>query len=446
MLRSPISNPPFPRPRRDAPARHVPWEALAMVMVAFALRALYLWGTQGRHATPGPHEADIDAIAWNLARSLGFRLGDGAALHPTALYPPVVPFITGLLYRVTGQDYFAALLLQCAAGALLPVALAGFARATWGSGVGRVAGWLAAVHPLLVVACGSLLPESLFALALLLALAASAEWVKTPRPARALGTGLLWGLAILTSPGAIGMPLLVAAWSWFPLGLTLAGRDRLRQVALLLLGVALAVGPWALRNARELHAFVPVTTGVGRALLDANNPLAWNDPGRRGEAMSIAAIEPWASPFRGLSEPSADSLSGAMAREFLKSHRGEWPEVAAARLARFWGPGSDGGLRAGPRSRTGLPLALLLAWSVVVLPLALFGAYTLLASPKRLFLALPLVTITAFTASAVVYSGEPWLRVPIESLVALHAAVGADALWNRWRWRHRKLKLVPARD
>ena len=161
--------------------------------------------------------------------------------------------------------------------------------------------------------------------------------------------------------------------------------------------------------------------------------------------MSVETIEPWASRLRGLSEPASDSLSRVMAREFLQAHRGEWPAMAAARLARFWGPGSEGGLLTGRRSRAGSPLVPLLAWSVVVLPLALFGAYTLLASPKRLFLVLPLLTVTAFTASAVVYAGAPRMRVPVESLVALHAAVGADALWNRWRGRHRKLKLVPAR-
>jgi len=124
--------------------------------------------------------------------------------------------------------------------------------------------------------------------------------------------------------------------------------------------------------------------------------------------------------------------------------------MAAAKLARLWRLHSEAGSVTGRWSRPGSPLDSLFAlfdplflWSVAVLPLALFGAYTLLASPKRLFLALPLLTIAAFTASAMVYWGALRMRVPIEPLVVLHAAVGADALWNRWRWRHRKLKLVP---
>jgi hypothetical protein len=452
MLRSPIVDPPSPRRRTRpaAPRPAVPWEALAMVLVAFALRALYVWAAHGRHAAPAGAEAEYDALAWNLASGLGFKLQGAAGAWPSALHPPVLPFVTSLLYRVTGHDLFAALLLQCAAGALVPVALAGFARATWGSVVARAAGWLAAVHPLLVGSSGWLLPGPLLALLVLVALSASADWVKTPRPGRALGTGLLWGLAILAGPVALVMPLLVAAWSWFPLGLTLASRDRVRQVALLLLGVALAVGPWTLRNARVLHAFVPVTSDAGFALLDANNPLAWGDPGRRSQPVSVRTVEPWASRLRGLPEPTADALAGAMARAYMDAHRADWPAVAAARLAGVWRLRSAGGSPAGSWSRTGSPLGRarppfdpLLAWSVVVLPLALFGAFTLLASPKRIFLALPLLTIAAFTATALPYGGALGLRTPIEPLVVLHAAVGAAELWNRRRGRRARLVLVP---
>src|SRR5438552_2458492 len=80
-------------------------------------------------------------------------------------------------------------------GALLPAAIAGLATAVFGSGVARIAGWLTAVHPVLVFFSGYLLTETTFALAMVLALHASMEWVKTPRRSRALGAGLLWGAA-----------------------------------------------------------------------------------------------------------------------------------------------------------------------------------------------------------------------------------------------------------
>ena len=452
MPLSPPTAPPFLRARRAAPGRGVPWEALAMVLAAFALRALCAWATRGLHAAASGAELDYDALAWNLARGLGFKLQDAAGLHPSAFRPPVLPFVTGLLYRVTGHDLFAALLLQCAAGALVPVALAGFARATWGSVVARAAGWLAAVSPVLVFSCGHLLAESLFALVMLLALSASADWVKTPRPGRALGTGLLWGLAILTHPIALSLPLLVAAWSWFPLGLTLASRDRARQLALLLLGVALAVGPWTLRNARALHAFVPVTTSGGVALLEASSAPVWNAAGQHGGETSVDPTGPWVAHPQGLSEPATDALAGRTALELLDARRAGWPAMAGSRLARFWRLRSDRGSLTARWNRARSPLDQglawldpLLAWSVVIVPLALFGAFVLLASPKRLFQGLPLLTIAAVTGSAAIFGGALRLRVPIEPLVVLHAAVGAAELWKRGgRGRRRaRLELVP---
>ena len=67
----------------------------------------------------------------------------------------------------------------------------------------RIAGWLAVANPLLVFFSGYLLTESLFCVMVLAALLASVEWLKTPRPGRAFGAGVLWGLACLTRPTAI---------------------------------------------------------------------------------------------------------------------------------------------------------------------------------------------------------------------------------------------------
>jgi 4-amino-4-deoxy-L-arabinose transferase-like glycosyltransferase len=422
---------------------------VVLFLVAFGLRAAYTWYAQGPDAFANSDSASYDEIAWNLARGLGFKASGPAALYPTAFRPPALPFVVSLVYRVVGHRFLSALWLQCAIGALIPVALVEFVRGTVGSSAARIAGWLAAVHPMLVFFSGYLLTEPLFALAMLLALTASAAWVKTPRVSRAIGAGVLWGVSILARPNAMAMPFLVAAWAWVPLGLSTGPRERLRQLAFLALGVVLAVGPWTLRNARELHAFVPVTTGGGPALLDANNALIWDDPATLGGAVSVHGIEPYASRLRGLTEPQADAAAGRMAREFLMQRRAQWPQAAAAKLARFWRLTAEGGKLTKQWRRYGTPLDALVAlldplliWSIVVLPFAIGGVVVTLRGPKRLFLSLPLLTIALFTLSAVVYWGALRMRFPVEPLVVFYAAVGADALWKRWRVRRSGLTLV----
>lgn len=443
-----IDSTPNPRPRRGIPAPRVPAGDLLLFAVAFALRAAYAWFAMGPNATPSSDAASYDTVAWNLANGVGFALNGAAGPYPTAFVPPVLPYVTSLLYRMVGHQFFAAILLQCAIGALVPVLVANFARNTFGPGPARFAGWIAALNPLMVFFSGYLLTETLFSFMLLLALFATTEWLKTPRRGRALGAGLLWGLAALTRPTALPLPLLVMMWAWVPLGIATNGRERARQLALLLLGVALAVGPWTLRNGARLGEFVPVTTGGGRSLLDANNPIVWDDPAQRGGATSVYGLEPYATQFRGLSEHEVDARSGAMAREFLMSRTHQWAQMAAAKLGRFWRLTSEGG-GTGSWQQGGSPVdrvrALvdpLLLWSLVALPLAIWGAVTTLRGPRALYLSLPLLLIGAFTLGAIVYWGSLRLRVPIEPLVALYAAAGIDALLLMQRVRKSGMRVV----
>jgi len=362
-----------------------PW--LLMFVAAVGLRVANAWLATGPHARPLSDPATYDTVAWNLARGAGFSLDGAGGACPTALVPPLMPWVTSLLYRAVGHDYFAAVLLGCVIGSLVPLLLAAFTTRMFGSAAGRLAGWLAVVHPLLVYFCGDLLTETPFIVLLLLALLLSVEWVKTPRAGRAFGTGIAWGLAALAHPTALAMPVLVAAWAWLPLGFDLPARGRLRQTVLLLLGLALTVGPWTLRNALVLHAFIPVTTGAGGTLLGGNNPGAWADP----------AIHP-----------------------------GGWVASPPRDLVHAVDP---------------LPL-----WSAVVLPLALWGVALSLRGPRRWFQSLSLWVILYSTWLGIASFGSLRMRAPIEPLVVLFAAAGLDDLGRRLRARRGGLRVVARRS
>jgi len=440
-----------PAPRRRAAPRLKPaslGSGLLLFAVALLLRAGYVAIAAGTAAQPSSDSLEYDTVAWNLANGAGFSLDGAAGPYPTAFVPPVVPWITSLLYRTGGHHFFAALLLQALIGALVPLLVLSLGSATFGGGVARLAAWLAALHPLLVFFSGYLLTETTFTAALLLALVASVAWLKTPRPGRALGVGLLWGLAALTRPTALPLPLLVAFWAWGPLGLTVSQRDRVRQVAMLFLGVALVVTPWTLRNAAVLRAFVPVTTGAGRALLDSNNPVVWDDPVARGGANSTFHLEPWASEFRGRSEPEIDAIARRDALRFLAERQAEIPRMALAKLARFWRVTAEGG-GTGHWQRSGSPLVALLGridpllvWSVLVLPFAVFGLVRTIAGPRRWFLALPFFVILFFSFGATIFWGALRMRVPIEPLVVLYAAAGFEEARRRFVTRRRGLKVI----
>ncbi|MFI5370427.1 MAG: glycosyltransferase family 39 protein [Candidatus Eisenbacteria bacterium] len=442
-----MERPPNHRPARTRRAgADRTW--IAMFAVALGLRVGYAWLATGPHALPYGDAVDYDTLAWRIATGHGFSLGTDAAPYPTAFRPPVLPWLTSLVYAVMGHRFFAGVLLQCVIGALVPLLLVELGRHLFSRGVGVIAGWLAAVHPLLVFFSGYLLTETTFVATVLIAMLSTVSWIKTPRPARAVGAGLLWGVATLTRPTALLLPPLVALWAWAPLGLIVTPRDRVRQVVLLLAGVAIAIAPWSVRNALVLHAVVPVTTGGGKALLDSNNDVVWNDRALRGGALSVVTLEPYASRLRGLAEPAADRACARMAREFLASHVAEWPLMAAAKLGRFWRIHSETAV-SGSWRRSGGPLDTLvrladplLVWSLVTWPFAIAGLALMLRGARRFYQALVPLSVFYFMLLAVVYWGALRTRIPAEPFLALLSAAGFDAAWRWLRLRRAGLTLI----
>jgi 4-amino-4-deoxy-L-arabinose transferase-like glycosyltransferase len=421
---------------------------VGMFLVALGLRVAYAWLATGPHSVPYGDSVDYDTLAWRLATAHGFTLGPDSAPYATAFRPPVLPWIVSLLYAVSGHRFFAAVLLQCLIGALVPPLLVELGRHLYSRGVGVIAGWLAAIHPLLVFFSGYLLTETTFVAAVLVAMLATVSWIKTPRPSRAAGAGLLWGVAALTRPTALLLPPLVALWAWAPLGLIVTPRDRVRQIALLLAGLVIAVAPWTVRNAIVLRAFVPVTTGGGHALLDSNNDIVWNDPALRGGALSVVLREPYASRLRGRSEPAADHECARMAREFLFAHVRDWPVMAGAKLARFWRLNAESAT-SGTWRRRGGPLDLLvrladplLVWSLVTWPFAIGGIVVMMRGSRRLYQALVPLTVLYFTLLAVVYWGALRTRIPAEPFLVLLSAAGMDAAWRWTRLRRAGLTVI----
>ncbi|MFM7231833.1 MAG: ArnT family glycosyltransferase [bacterium] len=442
------SEPPGPRPRPLLSRLRGPsLETLGLLGVALALRLAFVFAVHGPDAQPSSDGITYDALAWNIARGMGFSLETEGGFYPTAK-APLLPWLLSLVYQVTGHVHFAALVMQCVLGALVPVLVRALGRSLFGPGVGRIAAWLSVVHPLLVFFSGYLLTESLFTVMLLGGLLASTEWLKSPSGASAFRMGVMWGLATLARPTALPMPFLVALWAWAPLGLMLRPEERRRQVALVGLALALTLAPWAIRNTVVLGEFVLVTTGGGRTLLDANNPRVWDDPVMRGNAMSTAESEPWRTRWQGLSETQVDRYASAEAIAFGLSRWRDWPAMAWAKFARLWRPtaltpGTGRWWAAGslPDRLLGATDPLLL-WSLVTWPLALLGLVVTLRGKRRWFQSLPLLAIGLSTAGALVFWGALRMRVPLEPLVLLYAATGLAHLLWRARARRAGLALI----
>jgi 4-amino-4-deoxy-L-arabinose transferase-like glycosyltransferase len=253
---------------------------------ALIIRVAHVWVTAWPAAVPAPEAAAYDEVAWSLATGAGFSVSDGLARAPTADIAPLVPWLASLAYRVFGHAYFAALLFQCVIGALVPLLVARLGAPLFGASIGLIAGVVLTIDPLLVAGSEHLRPESALTAAMLWAMIVSVEWVRGPSGRKAFWVGAAWGVAALAHPAALPLPLVTIAWAWEPLGLMLAPRVRGRQILYVIVGLAVAVLPWMIRNAMAVGAFTlvesgaPVEAGRGDASL-----LPW--------AIAVAAFATW---------------------------------------------------------------------------------------------------------------------------------------------------------
>src|SRR4051794_32413109 len=297
---------------------------LAILAAAFLLRIGVV--AFSRHFKPVADPADYDRIALSLAGGHGF--GATALAQPgspSALRPPLYPLLLGATYRIAGHSWTAARTLEALLGVVFVLLVFLLAGRLYGRRVALVAGALAAVMPTLVVLNASLLSETLFLPLEIAAVLAGVAWRQRPSPWVAVAGGLACGAAILTR--SVGIALLVAIIAMIVTA-RVALRIRLRAAALVAGTAVVLVLPWAVRNAVELHAFVPVSTQDGPTAAGVYNRVTFSD-------QRFYAV--WHPPFflrefqplffDGIDEAELDSRLRRSALHYATAHPGD---VAAA--------------------------------------------------------------------------------------------------------------------
>lgn len=204
--------------------------------------------------------------AEQLARGEGYTLRilrESAPPIPTAFYPVGYPAALGGL-RWLGLSGAGLLAVQALIASLVIVWAALLARRLAGMRAGRLAAWLAALHPGSILLGGAYLAEPLFASlsgGLLVVLA----YAPKRHRAVALGCALLgFGVLSLMRPvSAVIAGLVAVGLGWQRARV----RGALIQGALAVVLVAMTLTPWALRNRDALGSAVPISTNAGFNLL-----------------------------------------------------------------------------------------------------------------------------------------------------------------------------------
>lgn len=241
-----------------------------IVALAFTVRALTAnfvrahlddvgWFPSGIYAN-----FDRQAQDWLDGRASIFWIDDPSHTD-AAIYPPGYPLWLAFVYTLTGSRSPRAVQnVQWVLDAFAVLLIVGVGVTAFGWRTGLLAGWIAALWPLLALSGAAPLADSptswiVLGAAWMLLLAAKRQSL-----AWALGAGAMVGASCWLRANAM---LLVFFWA---LAMLLLVRANWRRRILLSVGVTLAamliIAPVVVRNVIAFHAFVPTGLGAGTNL------------------------------------------------------------------------------------------------------------------------------------------------------------------------------------
>jgi 4-amino-4-deoxy-L-arabinose transferase-like glycosyltransferase len=307
----------------------------AILAGAFVVRLVYTIAGPGNAYSEGPlgDFFFFHTIANLLADGQGFiapyTLEELGRVEPTAEHPPLWPLVLGAASEVGGNGLLSHRLVGVPFGVATVGLLGLIGRRLGGEKAGLIVAAIAACHPLLIGADGSLMSETLYGMFVAAALLLTLRLIDGPALRTAAALGIAIGLGALTRGEALALlPLLVAPAAW------VAGkgtRERLAIGGVALAAAALVVSPWTIRNWTTFDRPVLVSTNDSTVLTGANCDATY-----RGRDLGWWRVD-CRSPIRERNEAEQAAIWRDEGIEYAREHAGRLPVVIPVRVLRTWG-------------------------------------------------------------------------------------------------------------
>jgi hypothetical protein len=253
--------------------------------------------------------------------------------YPDAYWPPFFPIVLAVLIKLhslavvlwLGRHFRLVIWLRLAMSTINALSLAGLTLIAFrllGRRTALVTTWIGALYLPWIDIGASLYSESLLIPLVIATCVATLEYRRTRRWFLLVSAGLLAGLAAMTHGNGLVLVPIVCAAVWR------AGRLRTRpfevrrlRSVLAVIAAAAVIAPWTVRNAVELHAFVPVATSLGNTLAGTYNsrsarsspPARWLSASHRIEYRAIFRRFP-------ISGPAEDAALERRALQYIEDH------------------------------------------------------------------------------------------------------------------------------
>jgi 4-amino-4-deoxy-L-arabinose transferase-like glycosyltransferase len=304
-------------------------------VIGLAIRVAILANTGG--LTPKiVDEQQYSQIAQSIVAGHGFAWGPG---QPTSIRPPLYPALLAVVWGLSPGNLQAVRVLQILIGLataalvyLLGSRLYGPTVAAWAAG----ACWL---YPSFIFFNFLILTETLFTFLLVAFVLLAVLLVQTPRAWLAVGCGVALGLAALTRSILWPLPLMLCPLLTVLIRLPLV--QRIALSSLVLVGYAVVVAPWAIRNTRLQQVVTIVDTMGGINLRMGNYEYTPDD--RMWDAVALRGEKSWvygiSSDFPGqsITEGQKEKWAQRKAFAYMRANPGVTLRRALIKFADFWG-------------------------------------------------------------------------------------------------------------
>ena len=413
--------------------------AFLLVAAAAAIpRLAILLHERGAILANNTEKSDSFATTFVHTGTFGFVPG-----LPSADTQPLYGWFLIPLYWIFGRNWEAVGFAQIAVAVCTALLVYEIGRRFVSPRAGLVGALAATLNPYLVwhdVHVNREILDQLLAAALVLLTLVVA---KRPTLPRAAALGVVLGLALLGNTRLFALPVVVAAFLVWQLGLV----RRAGEIAVVVFVCAgIAVLPWLVRNEGDVGCWALTTDA--RALWKANNPDTYGVLARGGWIDDVSIRLPRGRPL------TAEEAQFKWEHEHQKVDVHECAQVGyyEHRVFAFWvdHPGEKGKLMAQAagmlwnprvtettgRSGAGTSLDLGRRWVApiytgILFVLALIGLFVV----PRALAVLALLLLGYDTVTALAFAGATRYRVPWDFLIALLAAAAIERAWARVRAR-----------
>jgi 4-amino-4-deoxy-L-arabinose transferase-like glycosyltransferase len=280
------------------------WLLPVIILVALAIRMVVVLFTF-RELPYAERYLSHDQFGWEMgwiSRALASGHGFSSPYYPwsgpTAMQPPLYPFLLSLVFRLFGiysiASGFVILSINSLLSALICIPIYFSAKYSLGARGAKIAAWIWALYPFAIYfSAGRVWEYALTGLLFTTSFCIAQRIHQSAKPLAWLGWGALFGLTALSNPSVLStLPflLLLALYK-----VRRSGGRWLLYGALTAVAAIVVLTPWTVRNYRALGILCPVRDNFWLEVYDDNSGDASLDPSFAHPDANPVEMDKWLS-------------------------------------------------------------------------------------------------------------------------------------------------------